>query len=505
MPVDPVPAGTGGTGGSRHPMSGAGSAAVPVGGAAGALGGSGGAADGLGGQGQVQPGNGGSGGAEPQIPTEVSWLVLSDDGGYSWFESPRAIVHGTQLVVGTVASNGNRRGDVEAIVHDLVTRETTIINLHDAIDADDHNSAAFALRPDGSLLAMYARHDLDSLFYYRISEPNDAHEWRPERTYEPSSSTRVTYANPILLAAEENRIYNFYRGFDASFKPSYAYSDDLGESWVNGGIFIDVPAAERHRPYVHYESNGIDTVHFLYTEGHPRDFDNSLYHAFYRAGNLYGSDGTLIAPLATGMSAPNQGTRVVQGNADNVAWLVDFTLDPEGRPHAVYSMQVGSAGLPRGQGGDDIRFRFARYDGQAWVNSSLCYAGSRLFSGEDDYSGLAAFDPDDLYTVYVSTDADPENGTPLISSADGQRHHELFVAKSDDQGASWSFTPITQNSSLDHIRPLVVRAEDGQKALIWLAGSYGSYTEYDLSVTGLFFHGSLLERLAAGEMPAPPL
>ena len=36
-------------------------------------------------------------------------------------------------------------------------------------------------------------------------------------------------------------------------------------------------------------------------------------------------------------------------------------------PYAAYSVQVGSAGLPVGLGGDDHRYRYARWDGTVWV------------------------------------------------------------------------------------------------------------------------------------------
>jgi len=438
--------------------------------------------------------------------TAPDWRVLSDDGGYCWFESPRALVHGTELVIGTVANGGldpSRRGDVELIVHDLASRQTRIVELHHALEADDHDSPALLVRPDGRLLALYAKHNAENLIYYRISEPDTALVWSAEASFVPSPSTRVTYANLQRLSAEADRIYDFYRGLDASFKPSYAFSDDGGASWQSGNVFIDVPSQVRHRPYVAYASNGVDAIHFLYTDGHPRDLDNGLHHMFYRGGMLFRSDGTPIRALSAGLRAPEEGTTISQADAQNVPWTIALELDAAGRPHALYSVQVGSAGLPVGQGGDDIRYRMAHFDGQAWHDAALAFGGSRLYAGEDDYSGLVAFDPDDLFTVYLSANADPALGTPLISAADGRRHHELFVATSD-RGQSWSFTALTRDSSFDRLRPMVVRAPDGQKILISLCGTYSSFRSYQQRVIGLFFRGSLLDALAAGNLPPAP-
>jgi hypothetical protein len=158
---------------------------------------------------------------------------------------------------------------------------------------------------------------------------------------------------------------------------------------------------------------------------------------------------------------------------------MDLELDEKQYPVAAYSVQVGSAGLPTGQGGDDIRYRYARWDGASWKDFPLAFGGSRLYSGEDDYSGLASIDPADVNVVYLSTNADPVSGKPLISTADSKRHYELFRATTADGGQSWQFTPITRNSTLDNLRPLVPPpSADGRRALLWLRGVYRAYTDY---------------------------
>ena len=189
-------------------------------------------------------------------------------------------------------------------------------------------------------------------------------------------------------------------------------------------------------------SNGTDTVHITYTEAHPRDFDNSIYHVYYKGGTLYRSDGTAIHPLTQGLTTPDEGTRIFQGDANNVAWTVDVVLDPaNGRPHVVYSVQIGSAGLPTGQGGTDMRYRYARWDGTAWRDHPLAYAGTRLYSGEDDYTGLASLDPTDTSVIYISTNANPTTGAALMSAADGRRHWEIFRGDTANAGDSWHGHP----------------------------------------------------------------
>jgi hypothetical protein len=423
-----------------------------------------------------------AGGPATGFPFSQAPTVLTKDAGYCWFEEPRALFVGDTLIVGNVASgwaDANKRGDIEAIAYDVKTRQSTVTELHDRLELDDHDSPAFVRRPDGRLLTLYAKHGTENHFYYRVSSPGSLSTWDNERTFVPTAATKLTYSNLFLLTSEANRIYDFYRGLDDSYKPSFAYSDDAGETWKSGNVVINVPSTEKHRPYVRYASNGVDTIHLLYTEAHPRDYDNSLYHVSYRQGSLYRSDGTLVRSLAQGLTSPSEGSRIYQGDADHVAWGMDLKLDQAGRPVALYSVQVGSAGLPTGQGGDDIRYRYARWDGSTWRDNALAYGGSKLYSGEDDYSGLAVVDPSDTNVVFISTNADPVTGKPLLSAGDGLRHHELFRGETADGGQTWHWTAVTHDSTLDNLRPIAPPpGPAGQRALLWLRGKYRAYTDY---------------------------
>jgi hypothetical protein len=230
-----------------------------------------------------------------------------------------------------------------------------------------------------------------------------------------------------------------------------------------------------YSPYAKYACDGVDTIHFVATEDHPRNFDNSLYHGFVRGGKIYRSDGTFFAPLSTTTNTtvrPWELTRIYQGGPTNVAWMSDMELDRQGRAVVLFTIQVDGAGLPQGQGGFDHRFHYARWDGRQWQESQIAYAGTRLYAGEDDYTGLGSIDPQDTSRVFISTDADPQTGKPLISQADGLRHHELFLGRAHDRGNSWAWTPLTTNSTMDNLRPLVPKWKDRRTALIWMRGVY---------------------------------
>jgi BNR repeat-containing family member len=284
----------------------------------------------------------------------------------------------------------------------------------------------------------------------------------------------VTYCNPIRLSAEGGRIYLFHRG--VGLDPNYLLSDDDGRTWRYGGrLFL---GRGGYSPYAKYATNGRDTIHIVATEDHPRNFDNSLYHAFIRGGSLHYSNGQVIAPLPASSNTTLHAwdlTRIFQGGPTNVAWMTDVQLDAAERPVVLFTVQRDGAGLPMGAGGMDHRFCYARWTGGQWAVHEIAYAGNRLYPGEDDYTGLGAIDPQNCGIVFISTDADPVSGKPLISKANFRRHHELWRGISDDGGKSWKWSAVTANSSTDNLRPLVPAWNDPRHqrtALVWMRGAY---------------------------------
>ena len=414
----------------------------------------------------------------------VKLVELNDNGAWSWFMDPRAIIDHGQLIVGSVRAVGKykqnmddpRWGNVEVAVYDIATGKAATAVLHHHLEQDDHDAPAFLVRPDGRYLAMYSKHGAERRMYYRISEPRNALAWGPEAVVETPGSdapefrgNNDTYAN--LFRMPDGRIFNFFRG--VRLDPNYMFSRDEGKSWTYGGRWLYGKGG--YSPYLKYAYDGKGTVHFVATEDHPRNFDNSLYHGYLRDNTIYLSDGTPAGKLSTSTEAtiPTWNlTKVFQGNPDNVAWMVDIQLDQNDRPYVLFSCQIDGRGLPRGQGGMDLRYHYARWDGKAWHTEEIAHAGRRLYAGEDDYSGLGALDPHNPDIVYISTDADPVSGAPLISEADHRRHYELFRGVRDVRSSKWIWTPFTRNSTCDNLRPIIPKWKDGRTALIWLRGKY---------------------------------
>jgi len=440
-----------------------------------------------------------SGTGDDKIPNYVAGklIQLNDNGAWSWFMDPRVIVDNGKLIVGSVRAIGTfqsgaadpRWGNVEIAVYDVATGKVATTVLHPHLEQDDHDAPAFLVRPDGRYLAMYSKHAAERKMYYRISEPHNALAWGPTLSVEtPGSDANYagnndTYANPFRLP--DGRMLNFFRGFH--HEPNYMVSQDDGQTWTYGGHWLYGKGG--YSPYLKYVSDGKGTVHFVATEDHPRNFDNSLYHGYLRNGTIYHSDGARVGGLSTSTEAtiPTwELTKVFQGTPDNVAWMIDLELDRDARPYVLFSCQIDGRGLPRGQGGMDLRYHYARWDGTAWHSEEIAHAGTRLYAGEDDYSGLGALDPKNPDVAYISTDADPVTGAPLVSQADRRRHYELFRGTRDARADKWNWLPFTRNSTYDNLRPIIPKWSDSRTAVVWMRGSYSNnHGEWTTSVVAV--------------------
>jgi hypothetical protein len=425
-------------------------------------------------------------GANSSVIATEDITELNDNGAWSWFMDPRAIVDRGRLIVGCVRANGSFAdkslpgwGNVELSILDLGTRAVRHVLLAEHFEQDDHDAPGLLVLPDGRYLAAYSRHNVErKMFFRRSKRAGDPFEWGPEKVFVtpgadalPIRGNNVTYANPICLPGESNRIYLLHRGVRED--PNYLLSDDGAETWRYGGHIL--LGRGGYAPYLKYASDGRDTIHFVATEDHPRNYNNSLYHGFIRGGKVHFSDGGVAADLSTATNCSLHAwdlTKIFQGDANNRAWMADIRLDENERPVVLFTVHKNGAGQPRGQGGEDHRFHFGRWDGGEWHEAEIAYAGKRLYAGEDDYTGLGAIDPQNVWQVVISTDADPVSGQPLISQSDQKRHHELFIGRTGNHGATWSWKGLTGDSTEDQLRPIILKSPGDKLILIWLRGTY---------------------------------
>jgi hypothetical protein len=395
-------------------------------------------------------------------------LVLNPDGAWCWFQDERALVYRDKLTVASIGS----RGDVQATTWDFKMGTVGIFTLRAGFQVDDHNVPALLLRHDGRLMAFYTMHagpaSMERLMWHRTTEqPYDPSAWGPEESFNAEVPNGFSYANPFQLSGEHDRIYFFWRAL--GFNPTWTCSDDLGRTWRKGANHIFYKNGER--PYVKYAGNGADTIHFAFTDGHPdRPFKNSLWHAYYRNGGLYRSDGTFVRKLAEGPIQVSEATRVYDGvnSPEGEAWVWDIHLDRAGKPVIAYSSHPDAM---------DHRYRYARWNGQRWEDHQVAFAGTRLYKGQPYYSGGICLDPDDLNVVYLSSDVNLTDGKPNRSG-----HREIWRGVTGDGGKNWKWEAITSGSSQDNLRPIVPAGHPGKRFVLWFRGRYEAYTKFQTEV-----------------------
>jgi hypothetical protein len=430
----------------------------------------------------------------PPLPGHA--LAIAPDGAWTFFNDERAIFYQGSLFCGYVKSNGQygvtRYDPITNTVHPM------IISTAASQQADDHNNPSITVLPNGRLMVLYAKHLGGSQFYQRTSLvdlPSTDADWGPE-IVQPLSDNN-TYDNTYILSAESNRIYNYHRNIN--FNPTITWSDDLGATWTSRQ-FIDVGTGNV-RPYPRYCSNHIDRVDLIYTDGHPRDVENSVYHMYYQGGAFYKTDGTLIdtfANLPLDHAGGQRGSTVYQfsnaawgagqGPDDWIptgrAWTWDIQYGADGNPVCVFQVQVGTDAT---WSTSRIYYYYARWTGTAWQKRFIAQAGRAIYAAESDYGGGMCIDPSDPNVIYISSNAASPFALGDIANVplNANARFEIYRGVTTDGGLTFTWEAITSNSEKDNLRPIVPENPDYDRTLLWFSGAYTSYTNFHCQVLAL--------------------
>jgi hypothetical protein len=403
--------------------------------------------------------------ADREKPEATGWQELASNGAWCWFADPRAVYHEGRLKR-TYAGWVNSEGDIQAAAYDSKTGNIEVSTLRAGLERDDHASPAILVQPDGRLRVFYSPHT-GGMMAYRVSvNPEDISSWTKETVLPVNTPGRYgyTYPNPFILKKEGNKMYLFWRG--GNFQPDFATSAD-GYTWSEARTLIK----GGQRPYVKYESDGQDSIHFAFTDGHPRNEpSNNIYYACYRKGALFRVDGTLIKPMSRLPLLPSEADKVYDAKSHNArAWIWDIALDARKSPVIVY------AAFP-----EENRhlYRYARWNGGRWDDYEVIAAGQwfpKTPAGkkepEPHYSGGIVLDHTDPSIVYLSRQV---NGVFEI---------ETWVTA--DLGRTWHSTPLTAGSTLDNVRPVAVhnRNRDHPPSVLWMQNfRYIHYTDYRAAI-----------------------
>lgn len=450
----------------------------------------------------------------PEVEVVLPWLpdgttVLANDGVWTWFNNPRALFHNGRLYVGYVKANGSRPA---LSVYTPATGVASELFTFTMPENDDHNNPGLTANAAGGLVAIASKHGTDRRLVGRVStstDPSTLAQWSSEliTNLPVIGPTNTSYNNPFLLTAEAGRIVNFIRYIN--WNPTIVTSDDGGATWSTPIHFLKTGTGSV-RPYFQYAGNGVNRLDAIYTDGHPRDSNNSVYHLYYEsdiagtpgAGSFRYSDGqvmkTGLAALPFDLDAGERGTVIYQYSAaaspdpnawiaGGRAWVWDLVYDADGRPVCGFQVQRDNV-TGSGWQHDRIYYYYARWTGTGWQKRFIAQAGRGLYASEDDYGGGLTIDPQDPNVVYLSSNARyPFDLSSLdnVPLAVGEKY-ELYRGVTQDGGLTFEWSAVTRNSTEDNIRPYVPRGHSLARSLVWLRGTYSTYTSFATRVLGLF-------------------
>jgi Concanavalin A-like lectin/glucanases superfamily/BNR repeat-containing family member len=428
---------------------------------------------------------------------QTNFATLAPDGGWTWYNDPRALYHNGILYFGYVRSDGK----TALSAFDPTNGASTLLFTSSWSEKDDHNNPGLLSMEDGRLLAIYAHHSSTHDFNYRTSlstNPVSASDWGAEQSF--TTAAGVTYSNPYRLSNEPGVIYNFLR--DLNFNPTVTTSTNGATNWNTPKILIQTGTGST-RPYVKYSSDYSNRIDFLYTDGHPRDVTNSLYHMFYSNGALHYTDGSILKsfdsiPLLH--DSGERGTVIYQySNSptndpnDHIptgrAWCWETAYQTNGNPVCVFTVQrdfvTGTNWFD-----DRIYYYYARWTGTNWQKRFIAHAGRPLFNPEDDYAGGICIDPEHPDIICISSNAqNPFNLSDTTNvPLNANQRYELYRGVTSDGGLTFTWTAVTTNSPQDNLRPYFPRNQAGWPTLIWFRGTYTTFNNYHTEVVGFFLN-----------------
>ena len=393
---------------------------------------------------------------------------LTQDGAWCWFSDPRAVYCRASGCI--YAGWTSSKGDIVVGSYDCSTGKVIDRIVAPALQKDDHTNPSILILPDGRIVVFFAEHN-GHLYATTSTRPNDVGEFEPVRSID--AGDKVSYANPVMLSGEKNRIYLFFRG-GSDWKPTFVTSDDLGKSWSAPRTLVRKPGSSSWvRPYVKIVSDGISRIHFAFTDGHPRDeISNSIYYMVYQHGMFADAVGKSLGSIANLPFDQTHIPKVYDGDSSRVrSWVWDIALTHDGLPVIVYTT------LP-----EESRhiYNYASWNGSAWSNRLICQGGSwfprsekpkETPEPEPHYSGGICLDHSNPEVVYLSR---PQADV-----------FEIERWETHDAGEQWRYLTVTQHSKSDNVRPVSIAGSPlgVSPSVFWMnASKYRHYTDFESAI-----------------------
>lgn len=418
--------------------------------------------------------------------TQKNWvdaelIEYNNNGAWCWFQDERVVVdtNKQKLVIGSTG----RGGSIDVVIYDIQKRKIDSKTQIGKLTSDDHNAPGLLIQPKtGGYIAMFADHYDKYNSRYSIF---DGQKWSAEKRFDwtkipGGTDYTIAYSNLYYLSSED-RIYNMARANDRA--PNFLYSDDEGNTWKFGGQLTTNSSSTYNKGYYKYWGNGVDRIDMVFTEQHPRDHTTSIYHGYIQNHKVYNSDGkeadddiydrNYIPTFDKFTKVFAHGT-VVNGVTMGRCWQSDMMRYDDGSIAILFKARANNSET-------DHRNFYARFDGKGWKITYIGKAGTKMYSDEQDYTGLGALCPDDPNRIYISSPFNPGDD----NSKAGKR--EIWRGTTKDNGQTWLWEPVTANSSEDNFRPVVPKWKKGKEALLWFRGTYNTAQIFTTRIVGTFY------------------
>jgi len=358
---------------------------------------------------------------------------LLGTGAWSWFADPRAVyverAH-RRTYTGWISRAGNVL--ISAYDHDRGTAAVRVVQR--GVGVDDHNNPALLRLRDGRISVFWARNGGSRMNYRTMRRPEDVRSFGPRRTLRSNRPGRggFTYPNAVRLSAERDRVWLFWRG--GNWLPNFSIR--LRSGWSRARTLIADRSSRRDRPYVKYDSNGFDRIHFAFTESHPSQGRTSIYYASYRGRAFFSAAGRRVATMRSLPLRPRRALRVYNGRTGPArSWVYDVAADRRGRPVIVYAT-IAHAHITSKR---YHRYRYARWTGRRWNDRPIVAAGPSI--GYSPRTGKRH----GWYAAGISLDH--EDPSVLYLSRRKRGEYEIERWETSDGGFRWRHVALTSGST----------------------------------------------------------
>ena len=373
---------------------------------------------------------------------------LTDDGGWCWFQDPRALRH-VDTEDQTYAAWVSNPGDIEIGSYDHNTGEVTTTTLSAAFNDDDHVAPGLVVRPDGKIIAFWSDHNGDPIYYKISSSAEDISSFGTEQTVSPS--TEHDYENPRYFGST---LYLFYR--NGSNNLAFITSSDDGSSWSSEQELSTASGYGQYFKISQVENGRVD-IALTHAEGNTDGSKNDVRHIYFDGDTAYASDGTSLGSESGGTLpiSHSDATAIWDTSATGKqAWVWDCATHG-GTPEVVYA-QFDSR--------EDHNYRWARYENGSWTDTHLTDGGMFITTGarnEFYYSGGIALDHD-------------APGKCYLSAGD---HHSSKIQRwtTGDGGETWKYTDFA-GGTRQNVRPVVPRNAHEDLPVTWMKGQYNHFS-----------------------------